>query len=646
MEKPARTPHKYLPLIIFWGALGIRLVGIDFGLPYIYHWDESSLAAPIARFLTKGELLPHFYHYPTGYIYTQFIVAPASYLLFILKNGPAPAAAMNLPDYLLLARALTAVIGAGGAALAFYFAARLWKDPLAGTFAAALMALSPLHAADSRYLTTDIPMATLAFLAVFLLLIYLERKDWKTLIAAAAASGAAVGMKYNAALFAGAAVFLLALRGSNWSKILAFAAVASSAFLLLTPGIIFENSLFLSETFFEIEHYFVTGDVTFRPAFSLGHYSLQFWFYALTPVPVVCALAGLAVLVYRRRSRAADLLIFPGVYVAFLAFTKVAYNRGLEPLLPYLCLLAGLGAATSLRFVRRKIKKRWAVTAATTLIIGALLVRPGMVTAREAVLLAGEDPRTKAKEWFEANVPWTQRVAKEAVNPVDLEAGGQTEAPPIDPYKYKIRPGRYPVVNSAKDYAVARVVYLMTPDLRADLKKTSAAYPAYAEEFRENYLSIVENSELVYERTKGRHDPRPSVEIYRFKDEILREFNPPEKYVKFAIFWCSSEKDPTQKMLRSEGAVVLEAPSRATQYFTAPAEKFTITAYVEEPVGTPSVEIAVDGNKVVKCPLYEDGPLITSYLTAPPYFRHLAVRCLGPEGASFKLKYVIVEKAQ
>jgi 4-amino-4-deoxy-L-arabinose transferase-like glycosyltransferase len=646
VEKPSQTPYKVLPLLIFVGALGIRLVGIDFGLPYIYHWDESSLAAPIARFLKNGDLLPHFYHYPTGYIYLQFLVAPASHLLFILKNGPAPAAAMKLSDYLLLGRATTAVIGAAGTTLAFHFAARLWKDSLAGIFAAALIALSPLHAADSRYLTTDIPMATFAFLGVFLLLIYLERKDWKTLIAAAAVSGAAVGMKYNAVLFTGAALFVLASRGSNWTRIFAFAAVAFLAFLLLTPGIIFENSLFLSDTIFELKHYFATGDVTYRPTFSLAGYLLQFWFYALTPIPVVCALVGLSVFIYYRRSRAITFLVFPGVYLVFLTFTKVAYNRGLEPLLPYLCLLAGLGAATLSRFVKKRIKNRWAVTAAASLIAGAFLLRPGIVTVREAFLLAGDDPRTMAKEWFEANVPWTQRVAKEAIDPFDCEKGGQTETPPIDAYKYKTRIGPYLVVSSARDYAFARVVYLITPNLKADLKKTLVAYPGYAEELRKNYLSIMNNSELVYKTTTPRYDPRPSVEIYRFKDEILRKCNPPKKYIKFAKFWCSSEKDPTKKMRRSKGAIVLKAPSRATQYFTAPGEKFTITVNIGEPVGTPSVEIAVDGKKVVTCPLYEDGPLMTSYLTAPPYFRHLTVRCLGPEGASFKLKYVIVERAQ
>jgi hypothetical protein len=630
--------------LIFVGALGVRLVGIDFGLPYIYHWDESLLAAPIARFLKTGDLLPHFYHYPTGYIYLQILFAPLSYLLFVLKNGPAPAAAMELSDYLLLARATTAVIGAAASVLAFRFATRLWKDSLAGIFAAALLALSPLHATDSRYLTTDIPMATFAFLGVFLLLIYLERKDWTTLIAAAAASGAAAGVKYNAALFTGAALVLLALRGTKWTRILAFTAVAFVAFVLLTPGIIFENSLFLDDTIFEINHYFATGDATYRPAFSLGGYSLQIWFYALTPIPVVCALVGLSVFIYRRRSRAITLLFLPGVYLAFLAFTKVAYNRGLEPLLPYLCLMAGLGAAALFRLIRKRVKSRWAVAAAACLLTGALLSRPGLISIREAILLAGDDPRTVAKEWFEANVPWTQRIAKEAINRVDWEKGGQTETPPIDPYMYKIRLGPYLVVNSARDYAAARTVYIITPNLEENLKKTSVAYPGREEELRANYLSIMNDSDLVYETVPAQYDPRPSVEIYRLKDEILRKYNPPKKAITFASFWCSSEIDPAIKMGRTEGSIVLEAPSRATQYFTAPGEKFIIAAYFEEPAGAPVAEIAVDGKKVAACPIYENGPLTTSYLTAPPYFRHLAVRCLGPEGASFKLKYVVIEK--
>ena len=256
----------------------------------------------------------------------------------------------------------------------------------------------------------------------------------------------------------------------------------------------------------------------------------------------------------------------------------------------------------------------------------------------------GEWSPNYTEEWFEANVPWTQRIAKEAINRVDWEKGGQTETPPIDAYKYKTRTGSYLVTNSAREYAATRIVYLITPDLKENLGKTLVAYPGRAEELRENYTSIIENSDLVYYTTKARHDPRPSVEIYRLKDEILRENNPPKKYIAFPRFWCSSEIDPAIKMVRSEGMVVLEAPSRAAQYFTAPGEKFIITAYFEEPAGAPVAEIAVDGKKVAACPIYENGPLTTSYLTAPPYFRHLAIRCLGPDGASFKLRYVLVEK--
>jgi hypothetical protein len=645
LERQTLIRRAAIPAGLFLSALAIRLIGIDFGLPHMYHWDEHFLAAPIKRFLAEGELLPHMYIYPTGYIYIQFIFAPISYLIFVLNGGPASPGAMGLSNYLLVGRVVTACIGAASVPLIYYFAVRVWRDALAGVLAAILLLLSPLHAMDSRYLTTDIAMATAAFLGFFLLSIYLERRDRKTLMITALTLGVAFAFKYNAAFFVAAAAGVVAVSDRTWRRPLALAAVAFITFLLITPGIIFDTGAFLRDTVLVSTHYFKTGDVGRQLTFIYMPYLMQLWLYTATPVPLICAVGGVLVLFLKERRRALAFLVFPASYLVFLGLIRVYFNRGFEPALPYLCLLAGLAAAAFVRLIRRKFKP-FVAGIATAAFVVVLFARPAVVTAREAYWLARGDRRTEAKEWFEANVPWPTRAAKEAINWGPQAEGGQVETPPVDPNRYDVGAREYLVDRPAEKFARAGVVYLMTPDLKANRDKFAAAFPSRAEEGRRNYDSIMANSELVLHLPRPRRDFRPAVEIYRLKDDILRTHNLQTRGVSFRPRWVRSEADPTQTMAKAGGRYVLKAPSRAGAYFTAPAEDFTLAICVEPLAGRPTVVVEVDGTAVAAREIRGEEVVKTLPLSAPPYFRHLAVRCLGPEGASFKLKYVIVEKAQ
>ncbi len=644
MERQTIIRRAAIPTGLFLCALAIRLTGIDFGLPHMYHWDEHFLAAPIGRFLAEGELLPHMYIYPTGYIYIQFLFTPISYLIFVLKEGPAPLGAMALADYLLVGRIVTACIGAASAPIIYYFAVRIWRDALAGVIAAVILLLSPLHVIDSRYLTTDIPMATAAFLGFFLLSVYLEKRDSKTLIITAVTLGVAVAFKYNAAFLVAAAAGIVAVSERTWRRPLALAAVAFTTFLLITPGVFFDTAAFLRDTILVSTHYFKTGDVGRQITFSYAPYFMQLWFYTATPVPLICAVAGIFVLFYKERWRALAFFAFPASYLIFLAFLRVYFNRGFEPALPFLWLLAGLAAAAFVRLIRRKLKPLIAGIATATFLVG-LFARPAFVTAREAWMLMQGDRRTEAKEWFETEVPWPTRVAKEAINWTPQTKGGQVETPPIDPRLYDVTAGEYVVDRSAEEFARDGVVYLMTPDLKATRDKFVAAYPARADEARRNFDGIVSNSELVLYLPRPRYDFRPAVEIYRLSDDVLRRNNPPARTVNFDATWVRSEADPTRTIPKASGGFKLDAPARAATYFTAPAERFTLAVGADALAGEPRIIVEIDGREVAAQVLTGTAIVVTTPLSAPPYFKYLAVRCLGPEGASLKLKYVTVERA-
>jgi hypothetical protein len=632
MEGGRKRRNLITAATFFLVSVGIRLIGANFGLPHMYYWDECFLVRPLKDLLVYGALWPHFYQYPSGYIYLQFPGALASYLFFVIKNGPAPAVATALSDYLLISRSLTAAVGAAGVVLVYWFAVRLWQDHVAGVIAALTLTLSPLNVHDSRIFATDIPMATCAFAAVFLLSIYLERGDRKVVVAAGITAGAAVGLKYNAACFAAAAAFVVAIHDRDWRRPLIFTAAAALAFFALVPGAIFEYRIFFRDLLSLGNYYFAAGEPATKAVVPGWHYFGQLWSYGLTPGPLIVAFAGVIIYIYRRRTEAVKFLILPLPYVAFLVLNKVTYARNLEPLLPYGALFAGLAGS----WVLKNLSRRFSRPVAGAIIValaGAFTFRLVIVTARDTYLHLIVDDRTKAKEWFEATVPWPQAVAKEAANPAPPAEGGQTDAPPLDPDKYDIRVGPYIATNSAADYAYAGVVYIITPGLEANLRRLTFADPKNAPAYCHNYESIINNSQLVLRFEHPPWDFRPAVEIYRLNDEILRAYNPPRATIQFKPGWVLSERAPYKPVGRTPRGFVLRAPARGAACFTAPASRFVVEVELAGVGEAADIAVAIDGREVVRERIECDGVVRTPPLSAPPYYRHLAVRCPGPAGA-------------
>jgi 4-amino-4-deoxy-L-arabinose transferase-like glycosyltransferase len=630
-----------VPAVLFVSALAVRLVGVDFGLPHAYNWDEPFVAIPVLRYWLEGDWLPHFYCYPSGYIYLQFVTAPLSYLLHAVRHGGAP---LTFTDFYLLGRLSTVAFGVTAAALVYGFTRRLTGERWAGIFAAAVLAVSPLHVAGSRYMTTDVPMAAAAFAAAFVFSAYLRRRGLRALLGAAVLFGVAMGIKYSVAFFFIPAVVAVVIRERNWAKPALFIGAAAAVFVLLNPGIVFEPALFFRDVFLDSSHYFLHGGDTGRDFSPWPRFAAHLWSYALTPGPLLLSIAGGILLIYRDRARAAYFLMFPFSYALFLAFIRVTHVRTLQPLLPFAVVLAGLAAAAGVRRLRRRLSPGWAAAVAA-LLCGAVFFRPALITARETAALLVEDNRTLAKEWFEANVPWPQRVAKESGNWVPLTEGGQLDGPPLDVDKYEVHVGPFVVADDAASYAAAGFTYVVARDLDESLTRAVEADPSRAGVYRRNYLSLKEHAILVLKLEPRKYGPPFTIQVYRLCDDILRGCHPARRGIRFDGAWARSEDDPARKMRRLEGRFVLEAPARAAAYFTAPAERFRVAVCPERLAGEPRLVVEVDGVEVAAGALSGGNAVVTPPLKAPPYYRHLAVRCLGPPGSQVRLKSAIVEAA-
>ncbi len=212
-------------------ALGVRLLGIDFGLPLRLHPDEPSLVLNAKHMLT-GDLNPHFFRYSSLYIYQLFTLDSVAQLL-----GNIFARVPTSSFLWLLARLLTAIYGTLSIWAVYILGATIVSD-WTGVAAAWLMALNPEHIRQSHYATVDVPMIFWVILSLGFAVRAMrgQRSLW---LAAGVTLGLAVGTKYSALLFVAiVGLFLLITLYRDTSQTRSDRIQANSPWILIGLGTI------------------------------------------------------------------------------------------------------------------------------------------------------------------------------------------------------------------------------------------------------------------------------------------------------------------------------------------------------------------------------------------------------------------------
>src|SRR5215510_2987789 len=136
-------------------ALAVRLLGINYGLPYVYYSDEAVLVNPAAAFGT-GDLNPHFFIYPSLYMYVLSCIYGLTYTF-----GWLIGVFSSIDDFVRLffndatffylpGRLIAAFSGIGTVVLVYIFGQRAY-DQRVGLVAAAFLAFSVMHVEYSHY---------------------------------------------------------------------------------------------------------------------------------------------------------------------------------------------------------------------------------------------------------------------------------------------------------------------------------------------------------------------------------------------------------------------------------------------------------------------------------------------------------------
>ncbi len=180
----------------------LRLWSIDFPAAGRFRPDEEYLISRALGF-HGGDLNPHFFHYPTFYMYCLSLIFLIWKALMAIGNGFVDFASgqwlhyANSMEFHLLGRVVTAFCGVAGIAAVYQLAA-VEKNRRTALLSAFLISFCFIHIRDSHFMTVDVPMTLLATVCCIFLVRVGQRGRWRDYLAAAVFGGLAASAKYTA----------------------------------------------------------------------------------------------------------------------------------------------------------------------------------------------------------------------------------------------------------------------------------------------------------------------------------------------------------------------------------------------------------------------------------------------------------------
>ncbi|MBN1217548.1 MAG: glycosyltransferase family 39 protein [Anaerolineae bacterium] len=425
-------PQFIMLLSILIIALGLRIWGISFGLPYRYHPDEPQHVVEAAKMLADKTLEPSIFNNPPFYKYV-LMAAQAGFLGFSLLSRSydsiadfAQAVTFDPSPLYLASRVISAIAGTLTGLMVFMLGKTAYRQQV-GLMAALFLAVTFLHVRDSHYAVNDALLGLLVTVSLLSSIQIAQRGRKRDYILAAVATGLAFATKYTA-VFAVVTLTLAHFFSPNvelkgWSKLkidwligawilISVAAVAGSPYFLLTPQKVF------NDVFGSVYSYGNSGFEGWQIDSVSGYvYYLKSLWWGLGPALFMLSAFGIGIAIFKHRKEDILLLSFPILLYLFMGRQQMFFARFMIPALPSLIVLAAHGVNTIVNFITAKFK--WTSgnvlfrPILLSLILIVVLIEPVVTSVRHDYLLTQKDSRTLAKEWVEANIAEGAKIALE-----------------------------------------------------------------------------------------------------------------------------------------------------------------------------------------------------------------------------------------
>lgn len=422
MARAAVVPALLVAIVTL--AFGLRLSGIESGLPQSYVSDEYDYVASGLTRLKRGDFNPRWWHYPSLHPYLCSATYLTCFFYYVPQGRWSSIHQVVEEDMLYWGRFLSVLFGTATVALTYFLGKRLYRTTV-GLGSAALLAVFPGMVEHSQYNKPDVVLYFTVVVSVLVTLVYFERGGARYAVAAGVAIGFVVSSKYNGALVV--IPFLLAVVLSLGRNALARAdlyvgfGAAALTFAALNPYLLADFPRFVDHVASEIHAYAVSG----RPGMEGEN---NWWTHAVYTadfgaglLPALFGLAGLVLLLRRLDARTAIFLSFPVAHYAHYSAQKVNWPGNLIPVYAFLAIAAAYameaGLAMVLRAAMPKKAQRlepYAVAALFALTIASPLAR----TMEHNAELNLPDTGNVARAWIETAFPPGTHFAVERFAPV------------------------------------------------------------------------------------------------------------------------------------------------------------------------------------------------------------------------------------
>jgi 4-amino-4-deoxy-L-arabinose transferase-like glycosyltransferase len=515
-------------------ALGLRLWGLGWSLPWPIHPDERTPVDQARAILASGDLGPEDFKNPSLFMYVI-----AGELLITRALGPlAGPLAWDVPGSThLLARLTSALIGTASVVVLYAIGATLFGRR-AGLLAALFLAVSFIHVRNSHYGVNDVTAVGLLLASLYFATRLLREPSLRWYVLAGLVGGLATSTKYSMGFFFAPILVAhwLGNRGpleqsrdrSGVLGIVLAGASGLAGYLIGTPYTVLDFGGFWSD--FATQYGFGGARWLGQPTDPVPWLYLTSLLHGFGAVPLALAALGLALAArspspetgrLRWSAAALVLLAFPVAYLAFLLPKAVFFPRLVLPLVPFCSLLAGYGAIEAARRFGPRFGPRGR-SFGLAVLLGVALAQPLVNDVRHNRLLLQTNTRVLATAWALDNLPPGSRVKAELRSIMEESTEG-VPYPLGGPVLHIDHFDGRPEFDEADDYADRKVRYFVTsshayerllgdPPLRSQ-RESGLRYLHL-------HRSLARNAELVA-TFSPRHDGRA---VPYSQDEIFTPF--------------------------------------------------------------------------------------------------------------------------
>jgi Dolichyl-phosphate-mannose-protein mannosyltransferase len=573
--------HRVVLALILVAGFALRVWNIDYGLPYVYSFDEATHFTSRAVGMFWQDLDPDYYQNPAAFTYLVYLslralYGPFGFLFDLPYDNVTEQFEKDPTEIWVAARTVAALLCVAGAAATYLAARRLW-GVREGLVAAAVVCFAFLPVAYSRVAVTDV--GALAGMALALLWSVRAYEDGRLrdYALAGAAAGLAGAFKYTAglALLPLAIATLARLRADRLRAVGGVAlgaGLAAAVFIALNPYVLGSFGDWWRDLRDQAE---VAADLP-KPGQESGGFSyyLESLTWGLGWAAALGGLVGAAIELRRNVIRGLMVISVPVALFVYLSLQSRYFGRWLLPAYPAVAMLAAVAVSWVADLVtgwvapggrtvaRPRRRARGPVVASDlrpglpgllsggarrsgtpALVPGVILAaaaalvlaQPLVADVRSALVLGRTDTREQAREFLTERFPPELRVSIEPAVPGRFFRSNPEGQLPGWLSRCRARPGWKEPGWSYVGEGGRRVCVRFKPGrfARPDGGLRASSYhmvlsPELIDDYRFYGYCLVMTTGVVRERALETGDPRVRAYYRRLEREsrLLREFSP------------------------------------------------------------------------------------------------------------------------